>query len=88
MDDVICGFVLSWLQKSRIEIPGDVKVVSFHDSAFMATHNPPVTALHINVPELGATAGKILLDMIAGKDVLAKNLVGYEVLVRDSSRPR
>lgn len=86
MDDVICGLVLSWLQKSRIEIPADVKVASFHDSAFMATHNPPVTALHINVPELGATAGNILLDMIAGKDVSAKNLVGYEVIVRDSSR--
>jgi DNA-binding LacI/PurR family transcriptional regulator len=45
-----------------------------------------VTALHINVPELGATAGNILLDMIAGKDVSVKNLVGYEVIVRDSSR--
>lgn len=88
MDDVICGFVLSCLQRNRIELPADVRVVSLHDSAFMATHNPPVTALHINVPELGATAGTILLDMIEGKDVSPKNLVGYEVLVRDFSRPQ
>jgi DNA-binding LacI/PurR family transcriptional regulator len=86
MDDVICGRVLSWLQRNRYEIPRDVSVVSFHDSAFMEQQNPPVTALHINVPGLGSAAGDILLELIAGNDVPRKNRVGFEVIIRDSSR--
>lgn len=88
MDDAICGRLLSWLRKNDYSIPGDARVVSFHDSAFMEMHNPPVTALHIEVPELGAAAAGALLDMIAGKQVPAMNRVGYSVIVRDSSRPR
>ena len=86
MDDVICGRVLGWLQRNGISIPEDVRVVSFHDSAVMELHNPPVTALHVDVPELGAGAGNAILDMIDGKDVPSRIRVGYEVIVRDSSR--
>ncbi len=86
MDDVICGFVLAWLQKNRFEVPRDVKIASFHDSAAMEHHNPPVTALHIHVQELGASAGTILLDAIEGKDVPYKNRVGYEFIIRGSTR--
>jgi DNA-binding LacI/PurR family transcriptional regulator len=87
MDDAICGRALSWLQRKGYGIPCDIRVASFHDSAFMEMHNPPVTALHIHVSELGAVAGKVLLDMIAGKPVSAINRVGYELAERDSSRP-
>jgi len=87
MDDAICGRALSWLQRKGCRIPEDLRVASFHDSAFMEMHNPPITALHVDVPELGAAAGRILLDMIAGRPVSAKNRVGYELAIRESSRP-
>ncbi len=86
MDDVICGRVLAWLQQNGHTVPDDVSVVSFHDSPVMELHNPPITALHVNVRELGATAGRIILDLIDGKDVSRKNRVGYDFLVRESSR--
>ena len=86
MDDVICGRVLGWLQRKGISIPDVVRVVSFHDSSVMELHNPPVTAIHVNVPELGAVAGNAILDMIDGKDVPRRIRIGYEVIIRDSSR--
>jgi DNA-binding LacI/PurR family transcriptional regulator len=86
MDDVICGRVLACLQRNGLSVPGDVSVVSFHDSPVMELHNPPITALHVNVRELGATAGRIILDLIDGKDVARRNRVGYGFLVRESSR--
>lgn len=87
MDDAICGRALSWLQRAGRRVPDDLRVASLHDSAFMEMHNPPITALHVDVPELGAAAGRLLLDMIAGKPVATKNRVGYELAVRESSRP-
>lgn len=86
MDDAICGRVLHWLQKNGFGIPSDVRVVSFYDSVAMEQHIPPVTALHINVRELGSAAGAILLDLLNGKSVSQRTLVGYELSFRDSSR--
>jgi DNA-binding LacI/PurR family transcriptional regulator len=86
MDDVICSRVLSWLQKNGWKIPQDIRIVSFYDSAMMEQYHPPITALHVNVQELGACAGNILLDLISGTNVSARNLVGYELRIRDSSR--
>ena len=83
---VTCLRVLSWLQRKGYAIPNDVKVVSFHDSAAMEHHHPPVTALHIKVRKLGEAAGTILLDMLEGKDVPMRKIVGYEVCIRGSSR--
>jgi len=88
MDDVICVRVLSWLQKNHYEVPADTRIASLHDSAFMEAYNPPVSALHIYVPDLGSTAGNTLLDMIGGQEVPRVNRVGYEVLSRDSTRSR
>jgi DNA-binding LacI/PurR family transcriptional regulator len=88
MDDVICGRVLSWLQKKKYEIPADVRIASFHDSAFMEMHNPPVTALHVDLPSLSAAAGKVLLDMIEGKEPDRAVRVGCALVIRDSTRPK
>lgn len=88
MDDVICGRVLTWLRKHDAKMPSDVKVVSFHDSAAMQHHHPPITALHIHVKEIGSLAGNILLDAIEGKEVPFKNRVGYELAIRESTRAR
>ena len=86
MDDVICNRVLRWLSKSGFHIPSDVKIVSFHDSIALEQHEPPVTALHINVPALGEKAATVLLDMIDGKHVAQVNRIGYALCIRESSK--
>lgn len=86
MDDAICGRALYWLHKNRFSVPADVRVVSFYDSQAMEQHIPPITALHINVRDLGAAAGNALLDLIEGKAVPRRNRVAYRLCIRDSSR--
>ena len=85
MDDMICTRVLRWLSKNGYHIPSDVKLVSFHDSMALEQHEPPITALHINVPALGARAATVLLDMIDGKHVAQVNRIGYAICIRESS---
>ena len=86
MDDVIAGHALAWLFRRGVSIPRDLAMVSFHDSAALASHNPPVSALHVHVSELASLAGNTLIDMIEGKAVRRVNVVPSEFVIRDSSR--
>ena len=86
MDDVICARVLKVLQKLRIRVPEDMRVVSFYDSALMEQYHPPITALHVAVEQLSGKAGELMIDAIKGKEVKKINRVGWELRIRDSSR--
>lgn len=86
MDDVICARVLKVLQKLRIRVPEDIRIVSFYDSALMEQYHPPITALHVPVEQLSSKAGELLLDIIDGQEVKKINRVGWELRIRDSSR--
>ncbi len=88
MDDVIATHALAWLYRKGFSIPEDIALVSFHDSAAMETHYPPISALHINVQKLASLAGNTILDRIEGKKVKTVNLVPSRFIVRDSSRAR
>ena len=88
MDDVICSLALSWLARHQVEVPRDLRIASFHDSAFLEAHDPSVTALHVDVAALGAAAANVLIDRLEGKEVSARIRLGYKVMIRDSSRPR
>lgn len=86
MDDAIAARALAWLCRAGYSVPEDVAVVSFHDSAAMEAHNPPVSALRINVPKLASLAGNAIVDLIEGKRVERANSVPSRFIVRDSSR--
>ncbi|MBP7479037.1 MAG: LacI family DNA-binding transcriptional regulator [Spirochaetaceae bacterium] len=86
MDDVICARVLKVLQKLRIRVPEDIRIVSFYDSALMEQYHPPITALHVPIEQLSSKAGELLLDIIDGQEVKKINRVGWELRIRDSSR--
>lgn len=84
-DDFICSRVLAKLEEDSIRIPDQVKVASFYNSTQLESHNPPITALSINVKELGITAGKHLIEMISGETVDHKSLVNYEIVLKRST---
>jgi DNA-binding LacI/PurR family transcriptional regulator len=85
-DDVICGRVLSILREDGYSIPGDIKVASFYDSVYLEKNNPPVTAIGINVEELGTVAGKRLIEMIGGTNLIQKTVLDYEIHLRRSTK--
>ncbi|MHB8129876.1 MAG: LacI family DNA-binding transcriptional regulator [Mobilitalea sp.] len=84
-DDFICSRVLAKLEEDNCSIPEKVKVASFYNSTWLESHNPPITALSINVKELGITAGKHLIEMISGETVDHKSLVNYEIVLKRST---
>lgn len=86
MDDVICSKVVNYLDKADIKIPRDVEVVSFYDSILLANHVPAITALGVNVSELGYTACNSLVSIMEGREVTKKQQLDIEYIKRDSTR--
>ena len=86
LDDAVCMQVLNKLRREHVKVPKQMKVASFYDSSILENHVPTITSLSFNVRELGMTACRILLDMIEGKEVEKRTLLGYEVILKESTK--
>lgn len=86
MDDYLCSYVLNKLDKNHVRIPEDMKVASFYNSSFLEHHHPAVTSLQFDVRELGMVCCGTLLDYIDKKEIKQVTLLGYEVLMRESTQ--
>lgn len=85
MDDMICSLVLQVLQREHIKVPEQMKVASFYDSTLLMNHEPAVTSLLFDDKALGALTCKVLLSYIQGEEVKGRNLLGYEIVFREST---
>ncbi len=85
MDDMICSLVLQVLQREHIKVPEHMKVASFYDSTLLMNHEPAVTSLLFDDKGLGALTCKVLLSYIQGEEVKGRNLLGYEIVLREST---
>ena len=48
--------------------------------------HPPISCVDFNIKELGAMAAKMLLDMLLGKDGVQKCTLGYNVILKESTK--
>ena len=46
----------------------------------------PVSAVQYDAEQLGKTACRMLLDRLAGKETVTRQLEGYQVILRDSTK--
>ena len=86
MDDYICNMVLIHLRTSGVEVPRDVKVVSFYDSILLENNIPSVTSLHFDAAALGRAACQKLIDRLRGEPANDFALPGYQIILRDSTK--
>jgi len=86
MDDAICNNVLIKLGKRKIKVPDDIKIASFYNSSMLENNNPPITSLSFDVKNLGIKCCRTLLDMVDGKENKDKVLLGYEVVLKESTQ--
>ena len=86
MDDSICAHVLAKLKKEKIKVPQDIKVASFYNSTILENNTPSITSLQFDVLELGRVACQTLLNRIEGKEVEKRNLLGYEISLKESTK--
>lgn len=84
-DDVICANMLEKLKNANVRIPEDVKIASFYNSSVLEKNKPAITTLHFDAKQLGATACRNLLGLIENRPVPQISLMGYEILMKDST---
>lgn len=86
MDDNICLNVLNKLRRENVSIPEDMKVASFYNSRLLSNYYPPITCLDFDIKELGMTAAKMLLDLLDGKRTSKRIQLGYQVMLKNSTK--
>lgn len=86
MDDRLCATAVNKLRRDGVMIPEEIRIASFYNSRLLDNVRTPVTSLQYDPKELGAAACKALLDLIEGREVDKKQLLSYEVLLKNSTR--
>lgn len=85
-DDVICAGALRKIEKTEYCIPEDVKVASFYDNRNLRDYQISVTAIHFDAEELGSVACRVLLDMLDNRGMENKTELGYQVVLRETTK--
>lgn len=86
MDDSICMHVLNKLKVEGVRIPEDIKVASFYNSSVLDMYSPSISTLNFNAAEIGREAFKVLYDLMDGRQIFGKTLLGYDVVLKESTK--
>ncbi|MHB8397547.1 MAG: LacI family DNA-binding transcriptional regulator [Candidatus Limnocylindrales bacterium] len=85
--DVVAFGAMRALREHGRRIPDDVSIVGFDDIPLAEHFDPPLTTVHLPAHALGATAGRALLDRVAGRPVARRTLLPTQLMVRESTGP-
>ena len=89
---IACGnnLTLSLLRSLQImgkECPRDLSIIGFGDNPWCEIATPPMTMIRHNTEEMTSVAGKMLENLINGKNYYPKQIeVDMELLIRKSTR--
>ena len=85
-DDRLAFDVMGELRARHIRVPEQLRVASLYDSELLAGMTPAISAVQFDAERLGSTACRMLLDVMAGKDIPLRQVQGYQVILRDSTK--
>ncbi len=85
MDDFVCSVALQVLAGKKIQVPQQIQIASFYDSTLLKYAKPAITSLWFDDRALGALTCKVLLQYIQGIKAESKTLLGYELVIREST---
>jgi LacI family repressor for deo operon, udp, cdd, tsx, nupC, and nupG len=76
------------VRKQGLAVPGDVSVIGFDDSAFMAVTDPPLTTMRQPVREMAAAAVSSLFAQLDGRLLVSEEITfDPELVVRGTTAP-
>ncbi|WP_084961760.1 LacI family DNA-binding transcriptional regulator [Thermoactinospora rubra] len=76
------------IRAAGLSYPRDVSIIGFDDSAWAAVMEPPLTMIEQPVHELGATAARVLLDVLEGAEPRREmHTLRSRLIVRSSVGP-
>ena len=80
--------VIRAVRRARLDVPGDVSVVGFDDSAFMTCTDPPLTTVRQPIEAMGRAVVTLLAQQIDGAPPGSDELLFEpELVVRGSTGP-
>ncbi len=85
-DDRLTMDIYLDLQARHIRLPEDLRVASLYDSELISGLNPAVSAVQFDAGALGAVACRMLLDLLAGREVRRRQVLGHQVTLRGSTQ--
>jgi DNA-binding LacI/PurR family transcriptional regulator len=86
--DILALGVIRQVRRAGLDVPGDVSVVGFDDSALMMCTDPPLTTVRQPIQAMGQAAVRQLLSQIGGTPVSSEELLFEpELVVRASTGP-
>ena len=85
--DIVAFGALRALREAGRRVPEDVSVVGFDDIPLACHFDPPLTTVHLPARELGVTAGRVLLERLAGRHGAARVLLPTALVLRESTAP-
>ena len=86
--DIMALGVMRAVRSRGLAVPGDVSVVGYDDSMFMAFTDPPLTTIRQPVAAMSQSAVETLVDTITGhKTPPGEYLFAGELVVRGSTGP-
>lgn len=86
-DDLIAYELISYLQDMKIDVPGDVSVLSFNNHSLSEHLKPPLSTVDISIYELGLYAAELVLEKIKDADAPVREVtVPSRLIERGSCR--
>lgn len=85
-DDDLALRLLQDLRQRGISVPEQIRLASLYDSDILLQTVPTVTAVQFDAASLGASACRLLLDAMAGKEVSSRQIYSYQVIFRESTK--
>jgi DNA-binding LacI/PurR family transcriptional regulator len=86
--DILALGAIRTARKLGLDVPRDVSVVGFDDSALMACTDPPLTTVRQPIEAMGQAAVGQLLSQVGGTAVSSEELLFEpELVVRSSTGP-
>lgn len=76
------------LNKQGYKVPEDISIISFGDYEYSSVVTPSITAIRFENEEAGCIAAKTIVDLIDGKDVKKRQVVGYSLVEGGSVKNR
>jgi DNA-binding LacI/PurR family transcriptional regulator len=83
--DLMAAGALRALRETGRVVPRDVALAGFEDADVARRTDPPLTTVHQPVEELGRTMAGLLIDLIAGRDVVSHVLLDTHLVRRSSA---
>ncbi len=72
------------LKEKGLRCPADISVISFDDHAWAPIFSPPLTVVRQPTYELGQTAARLLMKMLANEEVALPAPLPVEFIIRES----